>query len=246
MASNFDKYEILKKENAFPGIGVFDSMAAMPTKLDPRQYNTLATTIEMPPEAQAYFDRLDLRQAALHAPDSRQAGLPEKTSIFVFRSDQIQQAREVIARNLPEGMGRDNFISVMLDVAQKQSAHFRGAAGFIGVINEQGVTGGLHYDGMTGWRSLWQPSHSQNPADTTIVAHHDVEKQQGFSHDGKPVNNFGHVSETNPDLIRILAPNSLVFWTGEMLRPPRYHSEPDIPQGGQARFTLIANSFSLA
>ena len=241
MASNFDRYVTLKESNAFSGAHVVDSINDLPARFIPdSQSNLYAAAVPMPAAAQNYYDRLDLAAVARHAPDRMVMGVEEKISIFAFNSTQMHEARGIIARNLPEGTGRDDLITFWVDViAEKQRQMLGGAATYGWTINLEGSHGVFHVDPTS--RSLYQNNKSNDPADTTLVAAPDIAKQRKNGNDGKPVNHYGTLEETAPQLVRTIAPNSLTIWAGADSPWPLFHVEPSIPKGGKVRSTLIAN-----
>lgn len=238
------RYRLLTEETKPKNALVVTDTALLPRDLDHTKFNLAVAPFRVSPEAQTYFDSLDLVKVAAQAPDRRESKWGPKVSIFTLSPMQTGNSSvDAIRRNLPDGEFREHFISTVIHVMKQQQSRLGEIDSFEAVINLEGSRGILHHDNLTSWRSLWQPSHSLTPADTTIVAddavisnrqHVVIENRQ------EEINNYGAADETNPQLLYVAPPSALLFWTGELLQPPRIHAEPDIPKGGRPRFTLIA------
>ncbi|MGH9772740.1 MAG: hypothetical protein ACRD4Q_13760, partial [Candidatus Acidiferrales bacterium] len=220
--------------------------AYLPRVLDHTKFNLAVAPFKVSPEAQTYFDNLDLVKVASQASDRRESSA-SKVRIFRLSSLKDGESAEILRRNLPDGAFRENFISTVINAASKQQACLGEIESFDGIVNLPGSRGMLHHDNLTLWRSLWQPSQSEAPADTTIVADdaiHSNRRHVVIEGRREEINNYGTPDETNPQLLYVAPPSALLFWTGELLSPPRIHAEPNIPEGGRPRFTLIAQRHS--
>lgn len=236
------RYRLLTEETKPENAVVVTDAAALPRDLDHTKFTLAAAPFMVSPEAQTYFDNFDLVKVAAQAPDRNERS-PSKVRIFRLSSLNSGESAEILRRNLTDGTFRENFISTLLEAAHQQQARLGETESFDGIVNLPGSRGLLHHDNLTLWRSLWQPSHSEAPAETTIVADDAVmgnKRHVVVEGRRKEINNYGTPDETNPQLLYVVPPSALLFWTGELLSPPRIHAEPNIPEGGRPRFTLIA------